>query len=288
MSLEKAVEMARAGNLYPAVILHGSDDQARRQWTTHLGRTLLCERSVGERPCRECPSCRRISAALDDEGFHPDFHLLDRDQKTVTSIEATRRFLQSAQMAPYESRGQVFVITAAETLGAEAADTLLKILEEPPPRTPRHFFLLAPSNRELSSTLRSRSMALFLGGQEDRREEQVEALAEELSGVVESFLLSGTSVQLMAVAAILEGIGGWRDLRSGAPWSLAAAALSRAAAAPGLGSSVRRSLLDLAAALLDARSLRLRGITPQRILEGLVIKYLEPLGRGAVETVAGR
>ena len=287
MSVEKAIGMARAGSLYPAVILHGGDDESRRAWATRLGRTLLCERDAGERPCAQCRHCRRVSAALEDESFHPDFHLLDRDQKTVTSIEATRRFLQSAQMAPYESRGQVFVITAAETLGAEAADTLLKILEEPPPRTPRHFLLLAPSNRELSSTLRSRSMSLFLGGHEARDEEQVEALATELSRVVESFVASGASVHLMAAAALLEGIGGWRDLRSAAPWSLAAAAVARAAAAPAHASEMRRSLLDLAAALLDARAHRLRGITPQRILEGLVIKHLESHGRGVTETVAG-
>jgi hypothetical protein len=288
MSIEKATGMARAGSLYPSIILHGGDDEARREWATRLGQTLLCEREVEERPCGECSHCRRISAAPDAEGFHPDFHLLDRDLKTVTSIEATRRFLQSAQMAPYESRGQVFVITAAETLGAEAADTLLKILEEPPPRTPRHFLLLAPSNRELSSTLRSRSMALFLGGNEARDEERIEALAGELSQVILGFAASGASVQLMAAAALLESIGGWKDLRSAAPWSLAAAVTAQAAAAPQLSVKIRRALLDLAAALLDARSQRLRGITPQRILEGLMIKHLEHCGPRVTGAVAGR
>jgi hypothetical protein len=287
MSVDQAIEMARAGTLYPAVILHGGEDESRRAWATRLGRALLCERETGERPCGDCSQCRRISAVLEDERFHPDFHLLDRDQKTVTSIEATRRFLQSAQMAPYESRGQVFVITAAETLGAEAADTLLKILEEPPPRTPRHFLLLAPSNRELSSTLRSRSMSLFLGGHEEADEDRVEALAAELSRVIESFVASGASVQLMAAAALLEGIGGWKDLRSAAPWALAASAVARAAALPGHPAPVRRSLLDLASALLEARSMRLRGITPQRILEGLVIKHIEPHGRSVTGSLAG-
>jgi hypothetical protein len=288
MSIDKATGMAREGSLYPSVILHGGEDESRRRWASELGRALLCERQPEDRPCGECSHCRRISAAADNEGFHPDFHLLDRDQKTVTSIDATRRFLQSAQMAPYEARGQVFVITAAETLGAEAADTLLKILEEPPPRTPRHFLLLAPSNRELSSTLRIRSMALYLGGGEPRDEDGSDVLAGELTSVIEGFVASGATVQLMAAAKLLEGVGGWKDLRASEPWGTAALAVVRSAGAPQHAPPVRRALLDLAAALLEARSQRLRGITPQRILEGLTIRHLEPLAPAVTGTVAGR
>lgn len=275
MITDLAIEMAREGRLYPAVILHGGEDGSRRAAATELGRTLLCSSVARDRPCGVCRHCRRISAAVGEQSFHPDFHCLERDQKTVTSIEATRRFLQAAQMAPYEARGQVFLIPAAETLGAEAADTLLKILEEPPARTPRNFLLLAPSNRELASTLRSRSMSLFLGGETPSEEGRVEELATAFSAAVASYVASGATVQLLAAAAVLEKAGGWKDLRAAAPWSLAASAVVRAAGSGAHGSGVRRSLLELAAALLEARSLRLRGILPQRILEGLLVKHLE-------------
>jgi len=287
VSVAEAVDLARAGRLYPAVILHGGDDERRREAARRLGRALLCERPAAERPCGDCPHCRRISTATGEGLFHPDFHLLERDQKTVTSIESTRRFLQAAQMAPFEARGQVFVITSAETLGPEAADTLLKILEEPPPRTPRNFLLLAPSNRELTSTLRSRSMSLFLGGDTATEEAAVEELAVAFSSCVESFLAGGAAVHLLAAAAALERAGGWKDLRAAAPWASSAAAVMRTARSPGLSSPARRALLDLAAALLEGRGQRVRGITPQRILEGLVVRHLGGLADVATGAVDG-
>ncbi len=273
-ALGQAQEMARTGRLYPALILHGGTDEARRAAAQELGRTLLCERDPAERPCGECRDCRRVSADEGAETFHPDFHRLERDQKTVTSIEATRRFLEAAQMAPYEARGQVFMIAAANTLGPEAADTLLKILEEPPSQSPRHFFLLAPSDRELSATLRSRSMSLFLGSGLGVDEALRTKIAGELATCVDRYLESGSSVDLLAASAALQKAGGWDDLRAAGPWSLAAAAVVDCAQRDELGAGPRRALLDLAAALLEAPGQRVRGILPQRILEGLVVHHL--------------
>ena len=273
-ALAKALEMARLGRLYPALILHGGSDTARREAATLLGRALLCRREAQERPCGECRDCRRASALADAELFHPDFHRLERDQKTVTSIDATRRFLEAAQMAPYEARGQVFVIAAAQTLGPEAADTLLKILEEPPPQSPRHFFLLAPSNRELSATLRSRSMSLYLGSGIGVDLALKSEIADELGACLERYRASASSLDLLAASAALQKAGGWTDLRASEPWSLAAAAAIECSERAGLEAGSRRDLLDLAAALLEAPAQRLRGIMPQRILEGLVIHHL--------------
>jgi hypothetical protein len=278
--------MARRDRLYPSLILHGGSDTVRRDGAAQLAGTLLCERQAAERPCGTCRHCRRIGTDEGATAFHPDLHVLERDQKTVTSIEATRRFLAAAQMAPFEARGQVFVIAAAQTLGPEASDSLLKLLEEPPPRSPRHFLLLSPSSRELSATLRSRSMALFLGagfGVDDGRRDE---LAAELGGAVERWIDGGSSLDLLAAAAALEKSGGWADLRAAEPWSLAAAAVVECARRPDLAGPARRALLDLAAALLDAPSHRVRGIVPQRILEGLVVHHLG--GLGADPRLAGR
>ena len=61
-------------------------------------------------------------------------------------------------------------------------------------------------------------------------------------------------------------------MRGEGPWAQAAAALLRVAEP--LGPARRRRLLDLSAALLEAPPLRLRGISPRRILEGLVFRHL--------------
>src|SRR6185295_9777727 len=92
--------------------------------------------------------------------------ILLRDLKTSTSVEATRELLRTAQVSPFEARGQVFVIASAESLSPEAANALLKSLEEPHLTAARNFFLLAPSRLDLLPTLRSRSLAIFLGAAE--------------------------------------------------------------------------------------------------------------------------
>ena len=55
-----------------------------------------------------------------------------------------------------------------------------------------------------------------------------------------------------------------------------------------LPAKARRALLDLAADLLQARGQRVRGITPQRILEGLVVRHLGGLSDHVSAVVAGR
>ena len=97
-------------------------------------------------------------------------------------------------------------------------------------------------------------------------------LAAATAARLESYWRTGAAVELMATAGVLEESGDWRDPRAEQPWAQAAAALMRAAES--FEPPRRRRLLDLAAALLEAPPLRLRGITSRRILEGLVFRHL--------------
>ena len=162
MRLDRTLSLAVEGRLYPSVILHGGSEAARFEAAITFARALLCERPPAERPCGKCRHCRRITLPdLSGEAadtFHPDFLWLARDLKTSVSAEATREMLRSAQLSPYEARGQVFVVAEAASLSAEASDALLKAIEEPGVKSPRNFFLLAPSRIDLQTTLRSRSL----------------------------------------------------------------------------------------------------------------------------------
>jgi DNA polymerase III gamma/tau subunit len=271
MNLDAARSMADGGRLYPSVILHGGDDTARREAVVDLARRLLCERP-GDDPAAQCRHCRRLHPPGEGVGFHPDFQVLERDLRTATSVEATKSFLRGAQVAPFEARGQVFVIAAADSLSDEAANALLKSLEEPHLTAPRHFFLLAPSQFDLLATLRSRSLAIYLGTGERLDEEAVAGVASGFAEAVKAHARSGSSVDLLAAAAALQDAGNWQDPRAAEPWSVAAAAVRRAIDEP--GAIDRRALLGLAQELLESRHLRLRGITAQRILEGLVVRHL--------------
>ena len=280
MNLPAALAAARQGRLYPSVILDGGDAETRQRAALELARALLCEAPAGARPCGVCRHCRRIvwpAAAGEAAPFHPDFQVLERDLKASTSVDATRELLRTAQVSPFEARGQVFVIASAESLTGEAANALLKNLEEPHTSAPRNFFLLAPSRLDLLPTLRSRSLAVFLGAAEPIAPAAVEPLARAFAGALAAYAESGSPIYLLSAAAALAAAGGWDDPRSGRPWALAAAAVLRSLDGPdpeGRAAAGRRARLALAESLLEAPALRLRGIAAERILEGLVSRHL--------------
>lgn len=279
MSFAAALELARDGRLYPALIVHGADAETRHAHALELARTLLCARTPAERPCGECNQCRRIVwPGTDDELFHPDFHVLERDLKTSTSVDAVRRLLQVAQVSPFEARGQVFVVADAESLSGEAANALLKALEEPHVSAPRHFQLLASSQFDLLPTLRSRSLAIFLGPETAVDGEQVAGVAEDFARCVVAYAESGAGIYLLAAAGVLAAASDFKDPRSGRPWAEAARAVLASLDASGVPPAARRRLLALGEALLGGAPYRLRGIPAERVLEGLVARHLAARG----------
>lgn len=274
MKLDGALALAREGRLYPSLIVHGADLERRRRAAVELARTVLCEVDAVERPCGRCRHCSRIQGLGEGDAFHPDYQVLERDLKTSTSVAATRAFAQTAQVAPFEARGQVFVVASAESLTGEAANALLKVLEEPAATAPRHFLLLAPSQFDLLDTLRSRSWALYLGPAAELEAERVETLLDGIAPAVAGWRESRSEVFLLAFAATLADAGDFRDARSQLPWSIAAAAVERSALASDVDTETRRRLLALAESLLAAPALRLRGIPAARILDGLTVRHL--------------
>jgi hypothetical protein len=282
LNVDGALAAARQGRLYPSVILHGRDAAARQQAALTLARAVLCEEPAPEaRPCGVCRHCRRIVWPGSGGGkgggeslFHPDFQVLERDLKTSTSVDATRELLRTAQVSPFEARGQVFVIASAETLSGEAANALLKNLEEPHTSAPRHFFLLAPASMDLLPTLRSRSLAVFLGPAEAVDAAVLEPLARAFAAAVARHAASGAAIYLLTAAEALSAAGGWEDPRAGRPWATAAAAVLRSLDIEPAAPAARRARLALAEALLGGPALRLRGVSAERILEGLVARHL--------------
>lgn len=275
-SLDPLFDLARLGRLYPGVILHGSTEAVRRRAAIELARTLLCEAEAAARPCAGCRHCRRIVLPEDERaGFHPDCLWVDRDLRTSTSVEAVRGALKSAQLRPFEARGQVFVIAAAETLSAGAENALLKNLEEPAQSCPRHFLLLAPSAADLLPTLRSRSLASYLGlpFQIERDGAEMVALRDRLAEALSRFREHGAAVYCLVFARLLLDSARWDDPRDAAPWIRSATACVDLSACASDREEAAR-LLRLAQELLEESEARLRGVPAQRILEGVVSRCL--------------
>jgi len=272
-------QLAAAGRLYASVILHGGAQQDRLALAVGLARVLLCigeERGAPSCPCRHCRRIEVPSQGAATNTFHPDLHILWQDLRTVTSAEATRQLLRTAQLHPFEARGQVFIVVNAETLSDEAANVLLKLLEEPPRSAPRNFLLLTPAADRLLPTVRSRSLPVYLGAVERPAEDRVKSVGTSFRRAVEAFTAGRSAIHLLAAADALHQGADWDDPRDARPFALAASAVMeayRSSTEQGLKAPAE-ALLALAEDLLLAPEIRTRNISAQRILEGLVSKHL--------------
>jgi DNA polymerase III subunit delta' len=152
------------GSLSHAYLLVGPQHAGKLTLALDLARTLNCLAEQSQRPCGECPSCRKIA-----EGKHSDICVTglisaqageDAREKTEIGIDQIKEMLHSASLPPFEGRQRVYIIEEAGLLSLDAANRLLKSLEEPPSAV---VFLLLTSNAALvPATVISRCQRLNL------------------------------------------------------------------------------------------------------------------------------
>jgi DNA polymerase III subunit delta' len=104
--------------------------------------------------CGECPSCRQVRA-----GTHADL-LLVRPEGLSYGVKQTRELVLRAAGAPAGGRWLVVLFEDADRCTEQAANALLKAIEEPAPRTV--WLLCAPSAEDLVTTIRSRCRVMTL------------------------------------------------------------------------------------------------------------------------------
>src|SRR5499425_3414898 len=104
--------------------------------------------------CGQCPSCHQVRA-----GTHADL-LLVRPDGLSYGVRQTRNLVLRAAGAPSGGRWQVVLFEDADRATEQAANALLKAIEEPAPRTV--WLLCAPSAEELVTTIRSRCRLVVL------------------------------------------------------------------------------------------------------------------------------
>jgi DNA polymerase-3 subunit delta' len=136
-----------------AYLLVGPRHVGKRTLAIDLAQALNCDGP--QPPCGQCRSCQRIW-----EGKHADVTTVGLDSRTEIGIDDIRGLQRSANLPPYEGKCKVFVIDEAEYLSTEAANALLKILEEPPPMVV--WLLLAAEEERLLPTIISRCQRLEL------------------------------------------------------------------------------------------------------------------------------
>lgn len=111
---------------------------------------LLCDRQG----CGECSSCHQVAG-----GTHADL-LLVRPDGLSYGVRQTRELVLRAAAAPVYGRWRVVEFEDADRATEQAANALLKAIEEPSPRTV--WLLCAPSAADLPTTIRSRCRLITL------------------------------------------------------------------------------------------------------------------------------
>lgn len=157
---KKVVSLLQRGlereSLSHAYLLVGPSHVGKMTLAVNLAQALNCE--AVERPCSECTSCQKIASAR-----HADVQIIglaSNGTTTEISIDQIRQMQSSASLPPFEGKCKVFIIDGAEFLSMEAANCLLKTLEEPVGRVV--FILLTINDRLLPATVVSRCQRLDL------------------------------------------------------------------------------------------------------------------------------
>jgi DNA polymerase III subunit delta' len=141
---------AVAGAMTHAWLLVGPPGSGRSVAARAFAAALLCENGG----CGHCPSCRQVRA-----GTHADL-LLVRPEGLSYGVKQTRDLVLRAAGAPSGGRWLVVLFEDADRCTEQAANALLKAIEEPAPRTV--WLLCAPSAEDLVTTIRSRCRVMTL------------------------------------------------------------------------------------------------------------------------------
>ena len=123
-ALNQALEDNRLGH---APMFLGSPGVGKRMLAEWLVRRILCLDPSGGEPCGACRACTLI-----DSGAHPDlFRLQLLEDKSEILVDQVRDFVASLTLTPSVGSRRIGMIVPADRLNRNAANALLKTLEEP-------------------------------------------------------------------------------------------------------------------------------------------------------------
>ena len=119
-----------SGRTATGYLLAGPEGIGKRRIALEFAKALNCKTGRGA-ACEACATCGQIARQA-----HPDVHwLVPSGASDQIKIEDIRQLLGRVSLRPYNAAYQVAIIDGAERLTEEAANSLLKSLEEPSART---------------------------------------------------------------------------------------------------------------------------------------------------------
>jgi len=156
--LQRSLEQGAMSHAY---LLVGPPHVGKMTLALDLARLVNCQGD--EPPCGSCDACQKISS-----GNHADVQVIGLNSignsndkpRTEIGIDQVREIQHSSSLPPFEGRYKVFIIDGAELMSMEAANCLLKTLEEPSAGV--IFILLTANESVLLATVVSRCQRLEL------------------------------------------------------------------------------------------------------------------------------
>ena len=137
-----------------ALLLSGPEYTGKSRLALALARLLLCSRPASGLNCGSCHPCE-----LSASGNHGDFRWLEPEGKSrVIKIDQVRSVVDFTNRTAGFGLRKVVVISPAESMNINAANSLLKVLEEPPANT--YLILVCHRLHGLPATIRSRCQLL--------------------------------------------------------------------------------------------------------------------------------
>ncbi len=156
-----------------AILLKGSQGIGKFDFAMNLAQSLLCEQTLADGlACQDCPSCHWFN-----QETHPDFRLLQPDSLSETesgeehetgkkkpsrqiSVDQVRALADFSNLSAYRGGYRVVLIHPAESMNTNAANALLKTLEEPSARM--LIILVSHKPQQLLPTILSRCLTLAM------------------------------------------------------------------------------------------------------------------------------
>jgi DNA polymerase-3 subunit gamma/tau len=245
-----------AGRTHHAYLFSGPRGCGKTSTARILARSLNCEQGPTATPCGQCRSC--IELAPNGPG---SIDVVELDAATHRGIDDARELREKAIYAPAASRFKVYIIDEAHQLTNEAANALLKLVEEPPPHL-RFIFATTEPDR-IIPTIRSRTFHYGF------RLVPARTLAEHLAAVCRA---EGVPAEGPALAVVARaGAGSVRDSLSVLGQLLAGAGaegLTYADAVAALGLTDAALIDALVAALAAGSAADMFGVVDRVIAGG--------------------
>lgn len=152
----KLLAVMNSGRLHHALLITGIDGIGKRWFAQWLSEALLCQQRTETGACQSCPACKQLSA-----DSHPEFRLLEAEGASATiKIDPVRELVDWLQLTAGANSYRVALIADADTLNHNAANALLKTLEEPADNAV--LLLCATRAGRLPATVRSRCQSVTL------------------------------------------------------------------------------------------------------------------------------